>query len=68
MKPGSFLAILLLALVALAHVLRLVLGIDAVIGGVAVPMWVSAVGAAVPAFIAGLLWRETRAPRGGSHE
>jgi hypothetical protein len=47
MKPGGFLAILLLALVALAHVVRLAFGVEVV---------------------AGLLWRETHAPRGGSHE
>jgi hypothetical protein len=68
MKPGGFLAILLLALVALAHVVRLAIGVEVAVNGVAVPVWVSAVGAAVPTFIAGLLWRETRAPRGGSHE
>lgn len=66
MKPGSFLAILLLALVALAHVLRLAFGVEAVIGGVAVPVWVSGVGIAVPVFVAGLLWREARAARGGA--
>ena len=63
MKPGSSLAILLLALVALAHVLRLVFGVTAVVGGLAVPMWVSGVGIAVPTFVAGLLWREARGAR-----
>lgn len=64
MKPGSFVAILLLAVVALAHVLRLALGIEAMVGGVAVPMWVSAVGVGIPTFIAGLLWREARGTMG----
>lgn len=63
MKPGSSLAILLLALVALAHVLRLVFGVTAVVGSLAVPMWVSGVGIAVPTFVAGLLWREARGAR-----
>jgi hypothetical protein len=49
MKPGGFLAILLLALVALAHVVRLAFGVEVVVN-------------------AGLLWRETCALRGGSHE
>lgn len=64
MKPGVFLAILLLAVVALAHAVRLALGVDVAVNGGAVPVWVSAVGVAVPTFIAGLLWRETRAARG----
>ena len=68
MKPGSLLAILLLAAVALAHIVRLILGLDVVVDGVSVPIWVSAVGVAVPILIAGLLWRETRASRGGSGE
>jgi len=68
MKPGSFLAIVLLALVALAHVLRLIMGVEAVVGGMAVPMWVSGIGVAVPTLVAGLLWRESLAQRGGSHE
>ena len=68
MKPGSLLAILLLVAVALAHIVRMALGLDVVVDGVGVPMWVSAVGVGVPILIAGLLWRETRASRGGSHE
>jgi len=60
MKPGSSLAILVLCLVALAHLARLLLQVEVSVAGTAVPMWASAVGIAVPAFIAGLLWREAR--------
>ena len=60
MTPGTLLAILLLALVALAHVVRLLLGTEVVVGGVTAPMWISAAGVGVPTFIAGLLWREGR--------
>lgn len=60
MKPGTLLAIGLLAVIALAHVARLLLGTDVVVGGVTAPTWVSAVGVGVPTFIAGLLWREGR--------
>jgi hypothetical protein len=65
MKP-VLLAILLLAVVALALSRPSGLGLEGVMASRA--GWVSAVGVAVPTFIAGLLWRETRAPRGGSHE
>lgn len=60
MKPGSFLAMLLLGLIALAHVLRLTGQVEMVVGGLTVPAWVSAVGVGVPAVIAALLWREGR--------
>lgn len=60
MQPGTLLAIAVLAVIALAHAARLLLGTDVVVGGVSVPTWVSAVGVGVPTFIAGLLWREGR--------
>lgn len=60
MKPGSMLAILLFALVAIAHLLRLVNGLDVTVGGWSVPQWVSVGGVIVPAAIAYLLWRESR--------
>ena len=52
------LAALLLLLVALAHLLRLVLGTTITIGTYAVPMWVSVVAVIVPAGLAVGLWRE----------
>lgn len=60
MKTGSMLAILLFTLVAIAHLLRLVLGIEVTAGGWNVPQWVSVGGVFVPAMIAYLLWRESR--------
>jgi len=60
MKPGSILAILLLTLVAIAHLLRLVFGLDISVGEWDVPQWVSVGGAVVPAAIAIMLWRESR--------
>ena len=59
MKPGSMLAILLLTLVAIAHLLRLLFGLELTAGGWNVPQWVSVGGAIVPAEIAYLLWRES---------
>ena len=60
MKTGSMLAILLLTLVAIAHLLRLLFGLDVTAGGWSVPQWVSVGGVIVPAAIAYLLWRESR--------
>ena len=60
MKTGSMLAILLLTLVAIAHLLRLASGIGVTVGGWNVPQWLSVAGVVVPAAIAFLLWRESR--------
>jgi hypothetical protein len=60
MKTGTLLAIILFALVALAHVLRLVFGTEVIVAGTPVPQWVSAVAVVVPAVIAWLLWKESR--------
>jgi len=58
MKTGSMLAILLFILVAIAHLVRVVNGVDVTVGEWNVPQWVSVVGVIVPTAIAVLLWRE----------
>lgn len=58
MKTGSMLAILLFTLVAIAHLVRLIYGIEVTVGGWSVPEWVSVAGVIVPVAIAFLLWRE----------
>lgn len=60
MKTGSMLAILLFTLVAVAHLLRLVMGLEVTVDGWNVPQWISVGGVIVPAVIAILLWRESR--------
>lgn len=60
MKTGTLLAIILLILIALAHVLRLIFGTEIIIAGTPVPQWVSAVAVVVPAGIAWLLWKESK--------
>ena len=59
MKIGSRLAFIIFILVALAHLLRLVFGVDVVIGDWDAPLWISVLGTVVPALIAWQLWRET---------
>ena len=58
MKLGSRVALVILSLVALAHLLRLVLGVQVTVETTVVPMWVSVVGTLLPAAVAWLLWRE----------
>lgn len=60
MKTGSMLAVLLFTLVAIAHLVRLINGIDVTVGEWAVPQWMSVVGVIAPLTIAFLLWRESR--------
>ncbi len=60
MKPFSVIASAVFALVATAHLLRLVLRWDVVIAGVSVPLWVSVAGVVLPGGLALVLWRESR--------
>ncbi|HXF68083.1 MAG TPA: hypothetical protein VNK67_15475 [Burkholderiales bacterium] len=59
-KPFTALSVVVLALAAAAHLLRLAYGWDATINGTAVPMWVSVLGVLIPGALAVGLWRESR--------
>jgi len=59
MKPFSLVASAVFALVATAHLVRLLLGWDVVIGGVNIPLWVSVAGVILPGGLAVMLWRES---------
>jgi hypothetical protein len=61
MKPASLLSCILLALVAIAHLARVVFGVPIVVGDMTVPMWPSAVATVVAGGLAFWLWREQRA-------
>ena len=60
MKAGSKLAIMLFTFVAIAHLVRLLGGVDITVGEWSVPQWVSVAGVIVPLAIAGLLWTESK--------
>ena len=60
MKIGSLLAIVVLSLVAAAHLLRLIDGTEIIARGVVVPQWLSMFGVVVPGGVAWLLWREAK--------
>ena len=60
MKPAALLATVMLILVSIAHLARLVIGVEIIAGEVVVPMWVSVFGFLVPGGIAFALWREGR--------
>ena len=56
MKPFSFLAVLVFALVALVQLARFVLAWPVSVNGVQIPVWVSAAAGVVAAFLAVMLW------------
>lgn len=58
MKPATTIAVALLGLVALAHVLRVGFGLEAVVGGWNVPMWVSYIGVLLPGGLAYFVYRD----------
>ncbi len=58
-KPFTIAAVVIFAIVALMHVLRLLLGWDATIAGTEIPMWgVSVAALVIAGGLAIGLWRE----------
>jgi hypothetical protein len=57
-KPAALTASILLGAVALAHLLRLVFGVQVTAADAAIPMWVSGVAVVVAGGVALMLWRE----------
>ena len=60
MKPFTTLATVLFALIALAHLCRLIRPFEVVVVGTVLPQWISAVGLIVSGMLAAMLWRESR--------
>ena len=63
-RPFTWIASAIFALMALAHVYRLIRPFEIVIAGCDVPQWVSAVAALVTAGLSWMLCREARGTRG----
>lgn len=59
-KPATLITAFLLALLGLAHLLRIIFGINVTIGDWPAPTWVSVVGFIIPAALAVLLLIERR--------
>ena len=60
MKPATHLASVILAVVSLAHLLRIAFGVQVTLADKLVPMWVSGVAFLVAGGAAVMLWREAR--------
>lgn len=66
-KPFTTAAVVVFVLVAVLHLTRVALGWHVIIGdsvmavgGTSIPMWVSYLGAVIPAVLAVMVWRESR--------
>ncbi len=59
-KPFTTVAAVLFALIAFAHLLRLLLGWEVTVNGMVVPEWASGPGLVITAGLALMLWRESR--------
>ena len=62
MKPFTTIAAIVLAILALVHLYRFVMGLEVVVNGMAVPQWISGVVAVVAGVLALMVWRESRRP------
>lgn len=60
MKHANLIAAVLLAIVSLAHLLRLIYGLQVTVADRFIPMWVSAVAFVVAGGLAFMLWRGAR--------
>ena len=60
MKPFTTVAVLIFALIALAHLYRIVRPFEVVVGGCSIPQWASIAGLIVAATLALMVWRESR--------
>ena len=59
MKPATLAATVILASVSLAHLLRLIFGVQVTLADSIVPMWVSVVAFVVAGGTAFMLWRDS---------
>ena len=60
MKIFTRLASVVFALVAAAHLMRVVLKWTVVVGPLMIPLWVSVAGAIVTGLLSVMLWRESK--------
>lgn len=60
MKPAALLSALFLALIAVAHLLRVALAVPITVGSLTIPMWLSVPAVIGPGALAIWLWKEQR--------
>ena len=60
MKPFTAITVVLLALIAVAQLLRFVLAWEVTVNGLIVPVWPSGIVFVITAGLAVMVWREAR--------
>ena len=63
MKTGTFVAMIFLVLVSIAHILRVIWQVEAVVGSYNVPMWMSYAAVIMTLVLAAAMWNEHRNKR-----
>ena len=63
-KPFTWIAAAIFAVMAIAHIYRLIRPFEVTIGPCHLPQWVSIVAAVITAFLSWMLCREARGTRG----
>lgn len=57
-NPFTRIASVIFGVLAMVHLLRVVFGVSVIIGGFALPLWVSILGFLIPCGFSIMLWRE----------
>jgi hypothetical protein len=60
LKPFTAITVVLLALIAVAQLLRFILGWEVTVNGLIVPVWPSGIVFVITAGLAVMVWREAR--------
>jgi hypothetical protein len=58
MKPFKMIAVVIFALICIAHLVRAITAAEIRIGGIVTPVWISRPAAVVAGLLAFLLWHE----------
>ena len=61
MKPFTTIAVVIFAVIAIAHLLRLFEGWEVTVVGFVIPVWWSGLGLVIAGGLALMVWRESRA-------
>jgi hypothetical protein len=63
MKPASGVAFVFLTIVSIAHLLRFLMRLEVLVGGMVIPVWMSLIACVAMAMLAIALWRESHPPQ-----
>lgn len=60
MKPFTTISVVLLAFIGVLHLLRFILGWEATVNGLIIPVWLSAIAFVITVGLAIMVWQEAR--------